>query len=183
MLEIRSSISLNLPESFRPFMAAQSGGREDCTITVHVSGMNDYAVNEGDITRRFRLSEGEYVVSTEAGGNADDVHIAIWWRCENGHSWRARIISRTNGNGCPICAGKSVQSGINDLSTMYPKIAEEWNTQRNGNLMPNMVTAYSNKKSMVAMQSGARMAGCNSGADNSEFSMPILRRETRIERV
>ncbi|GEM_PF-2108557 len=155
MLEIRSSISLNLPESFRPFMAAQSGGREDCTITVHVSGMNDYAVNEGDITRRFRLSEGEYVVSTEAGGNADDVHIAIWWRCENGHSWRARIISRTNGNGCPICAGKSVQSGINDLSTMYPKIAEEWNTQRNGNLMPNMVTAYSNKKSMVAMQSGA----------------------------
>ena len=52
-------------------------------------------------------------------------------------------------------AGKSVQSGINDLSTMYPKIAEEWNTQRNGNLMPNMVTAYSNKKSMVAMQSGA----------------------------
>lgn len=77
MLEIRSPISLNLPESFRPFMAAQSGGREDCTITIHVSGMNDYAVNEGDITRRFRLSEGECVVRTEAGGNADDVHIAI----------------------------------------------------------------------------------------------------------
>ena len=70
----------------------------------------------------------------------------VWWRCEKGHSWRARIISRTNGSGCPICAGKSVQSGINDLSTMYPKIAGEWNTLRNGNLMPNMVTAYSNKK-------------------------------------
>ncbi|PWM48932.1 MAG: hypothetical protein DBX62_01245 [Clostridia bacterium] len=77
VLEIRSPISLNLPESFRPLMAAQSGGRKDCTITVHVSGMNDYAVNEGDITRRFRLSEGECVVRTEAGGNADDVHIAI----------------------------------------------------------------------------------------------------------
>jgi hypothetical protein len=29
----------------------------------------------------------------------------VWWRCENGHEWRALVYSRTgNGTMCPYCA-------------------------------------------------------------------------------
>ena len=36
--------------------------------------------------------------------------------------------------------------GINDLATLYPEIVSEWNYEKNGNLLPNQVTAKSNKK-------------------------------------
>ena len=28
----------------------------------------------------------------------------VWWKCENGHEWRASIDSRKRGRGCPECA-------------------------------------------------------------------------------
>ena len=70
----------------------------------------------------------------------------VWWRCANGHSWRARIISRVRGSGCPICDGKKTVPGENDLGTVCPKLAAEWDTERNGTLRPDKVTAYSNKR-------------------------------------
>lgn len=73
-------------------------------------------------------------------------HQYVWWRCENGHSWRARILSRTRGSGCPICNGKTAISGENDLLALFPNLAEEWNAERNGGLKPDNVTPYSNKK-------------------------------------
>ncbi|MAH39721.1 MAG: hypothetical protein CL873_04255 [Dehalococcoidales bacterium] len=27
----------------------------------------------------------------------------VWWKCERGHEWEARIGSRTRGSGCPGC--------------------------------------------------------------------------------
>lgn len=29
-------------------------------------------------------------------------------------------------NGCPICGGKEVQKGFNDLASLYPALAGEW---------------------------------------------------------
>ena len=70
----------------------------------------------------------------------------VWWRCKQGHSWSARIISRTRGNGCPVCDGKAVIPGENDLKTLCPELAKEWNFEKNGGLTPDQVTVYSNKK-------------------------------------
>ena len=30
----------------------------------------------------------------------------VWWICEKGHEWPAAVNGRTNGSGCPMCAGK-----------------------------------------------------------------------------
>lgn len=27
----------------------------------------------------------------------------VWWKCKNGHSWKATIANRSNGSGCPKC--------------------------------------------------------------------------------
>jgi hypothetical protein len=30
----------------------------------------------------------------------------VWWRCKDGHEWKAVIAYRSNGVGCPYCAGR-----------------------------------------------------------------------------
>lgn len=30
----------------------------------------------------------------------------VWWKCPQGHEWKAVIANRSNGNGCPVCAGR-----------------------------------------------------------------------------
>lgn len=56
-------------------------------------------------------------------------HERVWWRCEQGHKWQAAIYARTNGSGCPYCAGKKVGQG-NDLMSLYPELAAQWDLQK-----------------------------------------------------
>ncbi len=70
----------------------------------------------------------------------------VWWRCAKGHEWQAGIASRMAGAGCPVCAGKTVNPGENDLATWYPAIAAEWDPEHNGNLTPQDVTPFSNRR-------------------------------------
>ena len=71
----------------------------------------------------------------------------VWWKCEKGHEWEARISHRTNMKcNCPYCSGARVLAGFNDLQTKYPELAEEWHPTKNGNLKPTDITCGSSKK-------------------------------------
>ena len=70
----------------------------------------------------------------------------VWWICNEGHEWQATIASRNRGNGCPYCGGKKTLIGYNDLSTVNPVLAKEWNYNKNGELLPVDITARSSKK-------------------------------------
>ncbi len=70
----------------------------------------------------------------------------VWWRCNKGHEWQATINSRNSGTGCPYCSNKYVISGQNDLQTVSPDLAKEWNYKKNDGLTPMDVTPGSNKK-------------------------------------
>ena len=71
----------------------------------------------------------------------------VWWQCEKGHEWRAAVSSRTSGgSGCPVCAGRQVQPGENDLESQFPDLALQWHPDRNGMLTPSQVTPASNRK-------------------------------------
>ena len=71
---------------------------------------------------------------------------SVWWRCEKGHSWRAAVRSRTVGSGCPICAGKQLSLGENDLAALYPALAKQWDAEKNGRLTPRDVLPGAEKK-------------------------------------
>ena len=45
------------------------------------------------------------------------------WICSKGHKWEAVVSSRSSGNGCPVCAGKVIVRGQNDLQTLFPEVA------------------------------------------------------------
>jgi hypothetical protein len=34
----------------------------------------------------------------------------VWWKCSKGHEWEAVVANRSNGNGCPVCAGRRNKS-------------------------------------------------------------------------
>jgi len=70
----------------------------------------------------------------------------VWWRCNKGHEWQATIDNRNKGNGCPYCSGRYAVKGENDLQTVNPTLAKEWNYEKNNELAPIDVTPYSSKK-------------------------------------
>ena len=48
------------------------------------------------------------------------------WKCNFGHIWEAQVKSRALFQaGCPICSGRKVLAGFNDLKTKFPDIAIE----------------------------------------------------------
>ena len=47
------------------------------------------------------------------------------WNCVFGHEFKASVKSRRRGTGCPVCDGKEVLVGFNDLATQFPSIAAE----------------------------------------------------------
>ena len=71
----------------------------------------------------------------------------IWWKCPNGedHEWKASLVNRSRGRGCPYCVGKKT-SKTNSLLMTHRKLAKEWHPTKNGKLTSNDVSANSGKK-------------------------------------
>ena len=70
----------------------------------------------------------------------------VWWTCAQGHHWQAAVHTRTgSGTGCPYCSGRFPIPGENDLATKYPLLAQEWNTEKNGDLTPRDVLPGSHR--------------------------------------
>jgi hypothetical protein len=71
----------------------------------------------------------------------------VWWICNKGHEWEGKIltISHRKGSGCPYCQNKKVGYG-NDLQSVNPKLAEQWNYEKNNELLPNEILPKSGKK-------------------------------------
>ncbi|MGN7187013.1 zinc-ribbon domain-containing protein [Microbacterium enclense] len=68
----------------------------------------------------------------------------IQWVCSRGHEWTTTVDNRTKGLGCPVCSGKSVLAGFNDLATVRPDLAAQWSPKNT--LLPTEVTKYANKR-------------------------------------
>ena len=68
----------------------------------------------------------------------------VWWKCAKGHSWKALVYARKY-SGCPVCAGRMVIPGVNDVKTIMPKLADEWDYEKNGDYRPENITPQSNK--------------------------------------
>ena len=71
----------------------------------------------------------------------------IVWHCHKcGHDWKATINNRVGRkSGCPVCAGKVIKTGYNDLSTVNPDLAAEWHPTKNLPLTTQTVGASSKK--------------------------------------
>ena len=69
-------------------------------------------------------SPSEYLPHTDKIAN---------WICRNGHRYSMKISEKTKENpyGCPICSNKKLLVGYNDLKTLFPEVASEWDYENN----------------------------------------------------
>jgi hypothetical protein len=69
---------------------------------------------------------------------------AVWWRCAQGHDWRAVINNRTSfKQGCPVC--HRLPDRDNSLLVIRPDLAKEWHPWLNNLLTPGDVSLFSNR--------------------------------------
>ncbi len=64
------------------------------------------------------------------------------WKCHKcGHKWRTAICDRTRDyrNECPLCSGKVIVSGVNDLPTIMPELMKDWDYDNNTDIDPTTV--------------------------------------------
>ena len=69
----------------------------------------------------------------------------IWWKCSKNHQWEAPIKERSNGHGCPFCAGRKI-SNDNNLAFLSPSLAKQWHSSKNKPLTPDRVVPGSARK-------------------------------------
>lgn len=70
----------------------------------------------------------------------------VWWHCHNcNNDYKMTVSNKSNGLGCPICAGKVVVAGYNDFATTHPDLICEWHTTKNSGLSPSQLSAGSSK--------------------------------------
>ena len=102
----------------------------------------------------------------------------VWWKCRKGHEWQATIASRNSGSGCPYCSGNKVLKGENDLQTVNPTLANEWNYEKNIGLTPADVTPNSHLKAWWKCSQGHEWQAtiCNRNGGNG---CPICAKERR----
>ncbi len=127
-----------------PINSRNSGvGCPVCSGHRLVVGVNDLATVRPDLAAQWHPTKNKDLKSTDViAGTSKNV----WWQCKKGHGWQARINNRIHGNNCPICIGKKVLVGYNDLATVMPSLAKEWHPTKNEELTPQDVTAGSSKK-------------------------------------
>lgn len=113
-----------------------------CSNKRVLKGYNDLATTNPELLKEWDY-EKNAISPYEITAGSEKM---IWWICDSGHSYQSYLFNRKRGVGCPYCDGKKVLVGYNDLATTNPKLAEEWDYEKNGNLKPTDVTAGSHKK-------------------------------------
>lgn len=118
-----------------------------CPVCAHrsvVQGENDLQTTHPALAAQWHPEKnGALTPRMVVSGSARKV----WWRCDKGHVWQASITTRAGNNaGCPVCAGKTVIPGENDLQSNNPTVAAQWHPEKNKPLEPTQVTPRSNRK-------------------------------------
>ena len=56
-----------------------------------------------------------------------------WWICKKGHSYQQAVNKkvRSGVDSCTVCSGQLIVPGVNDLATLNPKIASDWDVLKN----------------------------------------------------
>ena len=107
-------------------------------------GFNDLATLNKELAAEWDLELNDGLLPTQVAAFSQSS--AVWKCAPHSHQWRATIASRSAGCGCPVCAGKRVIAGFNDLATLEPRLSQEWDMSRNSGRLPSEFTTGSHHR-------------------------------------
>ena len=114
-----------------------------CVGQYVVKGENDLQTVNPVLANEWNYEKNNGLTPADVMPNSSK---KVWWKCEKGHEWQSTIINRNSGNGCPYCSSRKVLQGYNDLQTVNPMLANEWNYEKNSGLTPADVMPNSDIK-------------------------------------
>lgn len=115
-----------------------------CTNRVVVPGVNDLSSRFPDLAKEWDAAANGTLTPRDVTFGAKR---KVWWRCAKGHSWHVSVQSRTlDGTGCPVCAGRVIVPGENDMASQFPELAREWHPEKNGALLPSQIAPASKRR-------------------------------------
>ncbi len=106
-------------------------------------GFNDLLSQDPTLAKEWNYSKNGDLLPEQVTSSSGK---KVWWICNKGHEWQTTISHRRAGQGCPVCSGKKVQKGYNDLASQMPHLMEEWDYQKNIFISPEAVSVHSGKK-------------------------------------
>ena len=108
------------------------------------TGYNDIATMRPELIKKWNYEKNGDLKPENVSYRSDK---KIWWHCDKcGYDFQQRIADTSNGTGCPVCSGRKIISGFNDLATDNPELAKEWDYHKNKEFTPSMIAPQSNKK-------------------------------------
>ena len=111
-------------------------------------------------TLNFDLAE-EWDYEKNAGKDPTEFTLhsntKVWWKCKKcGYEWASKINDRANGRSCPVCSKQKrikafrentyLRRGENDLASVRPDLLNEWDYEKNCDILPTDFTRNSNQK-------------------------------------
>lgn len=114
-----------------------------CSGRLAIKGESDLQTVNSSLVKEWVYEKNGGLSPSEISPHSDK---KVWWKCKYGHEYVSTVDHRSNGRGCPYCSGRKVLEGYNDLPTINPALAKEWNHEKNGTLKPKDFTANSGKK-------------------------------------
>lgn len=108
-------------------------------------GYNDLATTHPRLAAEWHPTLNDVLKPTDivAGTNRK-----IWWLCPQQHAYQSAVYSRAGAGtrGCPYCANHRILPGDNDLATLAPDLALQWDYEANAGLGPTDVGAGTSRK-------------------------------------
>lgn len=111
-----------------------------CEHRATLKGYNDLATLNPELAKSWSPKNNLKPSEVSPASNLE-----VLWVCEKGHEWKTRIADRSEGHGCPYCAGHKVWKGYNDLSTTHSELLSEWSDKNT--LSPDEIT-YKNRSNI-----------------------------------
>ena len=135
----------NCGNSFKASPKNRSHGKgcKICSRKIIKSGTNDVASVYPHLAEEWDFINNQYDPSHSIAKKSSE----YYWLCNLGHSYPATISNRLKGQGCPICNGKEVVAGFNDLLSQKPDLAKEWDYELN-DCKPNQIH-YNNQSKKI----------------------------------
>lgn len=122
--------------------ALNDSGCSVCSGRTILSGFNDLLTLQPLLAAEWHPTKNDVGPETISPNS----HKKYWWLGQCGHSWPQSPNQRLNGGwrGCPVCLGRLVVPGINDLAFRFPLVAAELHPDNPFKAIE--VAAYSNKR-------------------------------------
>lgn len=143
--------------SWRAVIASRSGphgrGCPFCANKAVLPGFNDLATTHPHLRASWSTTNQRGPEEVTAGSSFEAV-----WRCERGHEWKQTVQARAvRGTGCPYCGNVVVLAGLNDLATVNPELAAEWDSDPGANTKsPTQVLGRSGHRARWRCSKGHR---------------------------